>query len=117
MKKNKDNHVSAFVDMLQREMDELVKEISNYTTDVEITCKLTIPNVPTYIAYGRETQENINNLKKQMKDAAALLPGGKSSVRVKMKDKYIGPEDPMKNRKFDTRGLEKEFESALKGDK
>lgn len=101
-KKNNDDYdVSGFVNLLHSEMEQLMKELDNYKTDVEVTCKMTFNDVPTYFAYSREMQQNIDTIKQNLKNIMVETPGVKTSVRVKMKDKYIEPEDPMKNRKFD----------------
>lgn len=120
MKKNKDNLASVFVEMLHKEMEELVDEMSKCTTDIEVTCKITFNDVPTYVARSRETRASLETLKKQMKDSVADMPYAKTSVRIKMKDKYNEPEDPMNDRKIDADwliNLVKEDLEKAKGDK
>lgn len=83
-----EKYVEDFLEFLKERMTEIENVVMG-TSDIEITCKITYKNVPTLWAHSEENQKQLDAAVQKLKEDIAEIPGAKTSVKVKIKDKGI----------------------------
>lgn len=79
--------IIKFLEELRKQNDAIWKELFEYKSDVEITCKVVFKNISTMNVYEPSTQEQLNKAVEELKANMSGIPAAKTDVIVKIKDK------------------------------